>query len=438
MASLPKSARLLILFALVPAILIALRYPTVSRGAAIADEILIDQTTEGYYNYAANMLDNHLPWFPPPLPPDPKPEDDPTLNPIPEPDRKLLASVTGLDALLQEDPLPLGPGWGGLRIIPSHWTSTTENAIIYEIDAGPLGIDNLTGSFGVDNGIYVWVNGRYKFGAMAPGTLQDFEYEGIRLGDLHPGKNYVQILREDHGGATGYKVEVTGTPVTGDAAVVARVKAPDVSYDGEPQQPGQDIVLEPCPAGTSTPGRPCSPLIEMARSLLTPEQTAALDVSCVNRVLGLFLLARIKLDSEFRQNPAWWLIENGEKFVEVIKGYCSGTPQVHAGAEDPAVYFVNLGLGEGGLILDLVIPNYQLRTVTAVGDFTMQQPGRAKVAYDPDTESATATAVNTTVLVEPNGRDPLTIGPAQRVVVTAEMVGPVTDLPLVFVPAILR
>src|SRR5262249_27023658 len=91
------------------------------------------------------------------------------------------------------------------------WDANTETAIVYQIDAGPTGLRDVVGSFGVDNGIFVWVNGRYVFGAVAPGPATLGEYS-VSMGDLAPGPNYIQVLREDHGSPTGYNVRIRGTP----------------------------------------------------------------------------------------------------------------------------------------------------------------------------------------------------------------------------------
>ena len=85
---------------------------------------------------------------------------------------------------------PSSVGWLSPRSIPGTWPSKHENAIVYEIDAGEGGITYLTGHFAVNNGIWVRVNGAFKFGAIQPGTnVSVFKYANIRLGDLPPGKS---------------------------------------------------------------------------------------------------------------------------------------------------------------------------------------------------------------------------------------------------------
>lgn len=132
---------------------------------------------------------------------------DPTVNPAPAPDLSAAAAILGgwLD-----DPPSLNANWSAPQAIPSTWAVNTETAIVY---AFTLPVPSqLTGSFGVDNGIYVWVNGIYTFGAMAAGGAFAGEYPNINLGVLPAGTHYLQILREDHGGGTGYAISVDAQP----------------------------------------------------------------------------------------------------------------------------------------------------------------------------------------------------------------------------------
>jgi hypothetical protein len=170
---------------------------------AQAPTVLVDDTTPGHYNAAlGTALDNTQPQFPC--------ADtvcgDPTIDPASEPD---LSSVSSTLGGWLSDPVSLNSNWSTPQAIPPSWDLNTETAIIYEIDAGSCGVQDVTASFGVDNGIFVWVNGAYTFGALAPGGAVAGEYI-VSLGDLRPGTNFVQILREDHGLANGFSVEITG------------------------------------------------------------------------------------------------------------------------------------------------------------------------------------------------------------------------------------
>lgn len=114
-------------------------------------------------------------------------------------------TVAALGGFLS-NPASLGGSWSGLQAIPTTWAVNSETAIVYEINAG-AGLTNMTIDLGVDNGIFVWLDGVYLFGALAPGVATLGEYS-INVGNLSGGTHYLQILREDHGGATGYGISV--------------------------------------------------------------------------------------------------------------------------------------------------------------------------------------------------------------------------------------
>jgi hypothetical protein len=134
---------------------------------------------------------------------------DPTVNPVaPAPD--LTAGAAILGNWLGNPPV-LNANWSGLQAIPATWAVNTETAIVYAFTLTES--TQLTGSFGVDNGLYVWLNGNYVFGAMAPGGSALGEYPNVDLGVLAAGTHYLQVLREDHGGATGFDIAVQGTAI---------------------------------------------------------------------------------------------------------------------------------------------------------------------------------------------------------------------------------
>jgi len=121
------------------------------------------------------------------------------------------------------DPAAPGGMWSAAdQTIPLTWQVNTETAIIYQIDAAS-GLTNLQLQLGVDNGVFVWLDGVYQFGARAGGGVLLGEYN-VSLPDLAAGTHYLQILREDHGGSTGYAISLTGdaaaVPVPGTAALL--------------------------------------------------------------------------------------------------------------------------------------------------------------------------------------------------------------------------
>lgn len=178
--------------------------------AATAFTVFESNGTAGYYNESIGTLLNGTSYLFPT-------GSDPTINNAPEPDLSPASAILG-DWLIPG--APPQNGYWNFRSIPSSWPINTETAIVYEIDGGPGGVQNLLGSFGVDNGIFIWLNGEYKFGALAPGGVGIYEYPNIPLGNLAPGKNYLQILREDHGSTNGFAVRITGELIPADSWLV--------------------------------------------------------------------------------------------------------------------------------------------------------------------------------------------------------------------------
>jgi len=171
---------------------------------------LINDASLGFYNSSlGTILDNTSANFPGAN----ISTGDPSFNNI-SPAPNLSAAATILGNWLT-NPTSLNGYWSASSVaIPLNWTPiNTENAIIYKIDAGSGGLNNVVAQFGIDNGIFVWLDGTYLNGWMAPGGAGTYEYTQ-NIGALSAGDHYLQILREDHGGSTGYHVNVNGDLVT--------------------------------------------------------------------------------------------------------------------------------------------------------------------------------------------------------------------------------
>lgn len=179
---------------------------SVSANAAV----IVDGNTPGYYNNSlGTVLDGSQPQFPLPY----AEGGDPTIDPATEPNLSPAAGILG--NWLSANPT-LNGLWTGPMNIPATWALNAETAIIYAVDAGPTGYTNVFAALDVDNGVFVWVNGQYKFGAVSggsPSPTGQFEYTNVVLGALSPGTNYIQILREDNGFFTGYQIRITGDPI---------------------------------------------------------------------------------------------------------------------------------------------------------------------------------------------------------------------------------
>lgn len=167
----------------------------------------VDGATSGFYHDGiGTVLNGTDPFFVAPGSGDPTV----TLGPGQEPD--LSAAATELGNWLSNPAALSGSGWSASPVsIPANWTVETETAIVYEIDGGATGLTGVTASIGVDNGILAWLNGAFVGGAQRAGGPTAGEYT-FELGDLGSGINYFQLLREDHGGGTGFNISVTGEP----------------------------------------------------------------------------------------------------------------------------------------------------------------------------------------------------------------------------------
>jgi hypothetical protein len=171
---------------------------------------LVTWTTPGYYNNAlGTVLDGTSACFPAGY--------DPSATFPTPPD--LSAAALLLGGWLASPPVLPTPWWSAAPVSIPGWGAWTETAIVYPFTVADPGAVGVTAYFAVDNGVFAWIDGDYLGGAMDPGGPYYWEY-GFPAPDLAPGLHYLQVLREDHGGATGYDVWLTGEPgaVTTDAS----------------------------------------------------------------------------------------------------------------------------------------------------------------------------------------------------------------------------
>lgn len=174
-------------------------------GTAHAD-VLIDNATTGYYNAGiGTLLNGTSSAFPT--------NTDPVLNFNTAPD--LSAAATQLGDWLAPNPTLTTPGatWSASPMaIPSTWTVGTETAILYTLGGPNVALQNVVVSIGVDNGVFAWLDGVFLGGFLRPGGASPGEHV-FNLGNLSAGTHRLQILREDHGGLTGWTILANGTPV---------------------------------------------------------------------------------------------------------------------------------------------------------------------------------------------------------------------------------
>lgn len=166
--------------------------------------VIIDGTTPGLYNSGLGDLaaiDGPGGFLPGPN----VSEGDPTI---------VLASDPGLAFTAAFGANWLGGDYSGGTwsagpvAIPANWAVNSETAIVYGF--ATVGTTALHIDVGVDNGILVWLDGVFLFGATAPGVASLTECD-IDVSGLAAGNHSLQLLRADHGGGTGFLISVDAT-----------------------------------------------------------------------------------------------------------------------------------------------------------------------------------------------------------------------------------
>ena len=178
-------------------IIAALALPTASNAV-----VLVETSDPGFYNNSLGTILNNTNggntstgYFP-------------TSNDA-NVDFPLAPDLSVADAILGDwltDPLNLNSNWDYLENIPNMWDIGTEVAVMYQFDTQEA--TNVVASFGVDNGIFVWLDGEYLGGARRAGTVIPGEHT-FDVGDLDAGTHFLQIILEDHGTTNGYDVLIT-------------------------------------------------------------------------------------------------------------------------------------------------------------------------------------------------------------------------------------
>ncbi|WP_405223919.1 PEP-CTERM sorting domain-containing protein [Lentisalinibacter sediminis] len=177
-------------------------------------DVIIDDDTLGYYNDGLGDLeeldgessgDGNI--LPAPIPT----EGDPTI--LLDGDPNLPFGDVGAfgDNWLIGDFDNDGGAWSTEPVaVPTTWTINDETAIVYNFDLDST--SDLHIDVGVDNGVFIWLNGNFLFGATAPGGSNLDEYD-IAVSGLAAGNHWLAILRGDHGGRTGFDINVTAKSV---------------------------------------------------------------------------------------------------------------------------------------------------------------------------------------------------------------------------------
>ncbi|MGI0115840.1 hypothetical protein [Zooshikella sp. RANM57] len=173
---------------------------SLSTSLAANASIIIDNNTGGYYNDGIGDMADY--YGPSQFPGANISEGDPVINQAVEP--TTFGAAFGND-WLHGDYSGAGSTWTTVNNIPDTWKINHETAIVYEFTTSSF--TDLHIDLGVDNGYYLWFDGQYISGALAPGHSNINEYN-IDIANVATGDHRLQILREDHGVASDFDIKV--------------------------------------------------------------------------------------------------------------------------------------------------------------------------------------------------------------------------------------
>jgi hypothetical protein len=175
----------------------------VIAGTAHASTIINDSTGGWYNSGLGDMADYYGPGQ---FPAADVSEGDPTSNNVPEP--TVFGPAFGDDWLAGD----FNNGtWQYLSDIPNAWTVNNEVAVVYNFNLATT--SDLLILLGVDNGIFVWLDGQFLLGATAGGGPALGEHQVTRAG-VSSGAHSLQFILADHGSSTGFNIQVDATEST--------------------------------------------------------------------------------------------------------------------------------------------------------------------------------------------------------------------------------
>ena len=146
-------------------VIAALALPTVANAV-----VLVETSDPGFYNNSLGTVVNNTNGGNTSMGCFPASNDANVVFPV-APD--LIVADAALGDWLT-DPFNLNSNRDYLESIPNMWDTGTEVAVIYQFDT--LEATNVVASLGVDNGIYVWLDGEYLGGARKAGTVVPGEH----------------------------------------------------------------------------------------------------------------------------------------------------------------------------------------------------------------------------------------------------------------------
>ena len=200
---------------------------------------------------------------------------------------------------------------------------------------------------------------------------------------------------------------------------------PVVKYQGEEVSPGETFFPQPCPATTSQVAADCTDTLEM-------EKQAAAAMKCIRDKQERLLVALEFIEASPEDNA--FLLKAAILQIATIQlAESCGYNTRAAGA-----YRLDLALQEGAILLRNVERGQTTAVRTPLATAVAAAPGSFLIAYNPQLDTALFRAYSVPLTLQPRTGPPLLLQPPHQVELTAAGFGPVTELPHLLLPVILR
>jgi hypothetical protein len=211
-----------------------------------------------------------------------------------------------------------------------------------------------------------------------------------------------------------------------EARLGAEVVTPVVTHQGEEVPPGEMFFPETCPLPFGRSAANCNNKIAFT-------EMGMVDLYCVNeledRLINLLSLVNILSDENEDIRLKMALFAMTEARIDRMCRYLGRAP---------GDFSLGLALEEGGLLLTNAMADQKVEVATPLATAITTLPGAFVAGYDPESGSALFQSYSTSLMVQPNTGAPLNLQPRQQVAITALGVGPVSDLPHLFLPLQIR
>ncbi len=231
-----------------------------------------------------------------------------------------------------------------------------------------------------------------------------------------------------------YPCNVTWTYRAEPANAVPRlgveVVQPIVIYQGQEKAPGDTFFPETCPAANSQMLGDCSPYKIWFKERAGPTISAC---QCSGKILTVVELLEL---SEEKYGALAYLLrcQNGAALRVWVEGSAMGAARLNQSNTNRLA----LALDQGAMHLKNMAGDLTTSIKTPLGTAVAAAQGGFLAAYNPVTSVATFRAYAAPLILQPNFGSDLILQPHHEVKLTSSGFGPITALPLLHLPLMIR